>query len=217
MAYTTDDFAFSFIDPVNVIHGCHLIPAFNNGWSDALLPHPHSAACHLNPEDKDDWLNLYINIFVDWDMIMHYSSGGIGHLNNAPSQQAPNSDPFDPASNETAIEDKDNNTWSDASGEHDVVMINRELEVGENNKKDGSREDNDNGDSNGDYNYDGIDEDKPSICFQSAAIGALQDTAEEYLVSLFVDMNLTALHAKCVTIMAQDMSLAWRLHSKLDS
>jgi histone H3 len=36
--------------------------------------------------------------------------------------------------------------------------------------------------------------------FQSTAIGALQEAAESYLVSLFADTNLCALHAKRVTI-----------------
>ena len=36
--------------------------------------------------------------------------------------------------------------------------------------------------------------------FQSSAIGALQESAEAYLVSLFEDRNLCAIHAKRVTI-----------------
>lgn len=36
--------------------------------------------------------------------------------------------------------------------------------------------------------------------FQSSAIGALQESAEAYLVSLFEDTNLCAIHAKRVTI-----------------
>ena len=59
---STDDFAFSFVDPVNVIRGCHLIPAFHAGQSADLLPHSHSIARCLNPEDIDDWLNFYVNM-----------------------------------------------------------------------------------------------------------------------------------------------------------
>jgi hypothetical protein len=59
---STDEFAFSFVDPANVVRGCHLIPAFNAGWSADLLPWPHSIARHLNPEDIDDWLNYYVNM-----------------------------------------------------------------------------------------------------------------------------------------------------------
>ncbi|KJA18879.1 hypothetical protein HYPSUDRAFT_144300 [Hypholoma sublateritium FD-334 SS-4] len=57
-----DAFAFSFIDPANVIRGCHLIPAFNAGRSTVLLPHSCSIAHRLNPEDVDDWLNFYANM-----------------------------------------------------------------------------------------------------------------------------------------------------------
>lgn len=59
---STDDFAFSFVDPANVICRCHLIPAFNAGRSVDLLPHSHSIARCLNPEDIDDWLNFYVNM-----------------------------------------------------------------------------------------------------------------------------------------------------------
>ncbi|KAF5328633.1 hypothetical protein D9619_011617 [Psilocybe cf. subviscida] len=52
------------------------------------------------------------------------------------------------------------------------------------------------------------------IRFQSAAIEALQEAAEAYLVRLFEDVNLAALHAKRVTIMPRDMSLARRLRGE---
>ncbi|CAD6980592.1 hypothetical protein A4X06_0g6260 [Tilletia controversa] len=52
---------------------------------------------------------------------------------------------------------------------------------------------------------------KTDIRFQSAAIGALQEASEAYLVSLFEDMNLAAIHAKRVTVMPKDMALARRL------
>ena len=41
---STDEFAFSFVDPANVVHGCHLILAFDAGQSADLLPWPHSIA-----------------------------------------------------------------------------------------------------------------------------------------------------------------------------
>lgn len=41
---------------------------------------------------------------------------------------------------------------------------------------------------------------KTDLRFQSSAIGALQESAEAYLVSLFEDTNLAAIHAKRVTI-----------------
>ncbi|XP_047408596.1 histone H3.3A-like [Sciurus carolinensis] len=39
------------------------------------------------------------------------------------------------------------------------------------------------------------------LCFQSAAIGALQEASGAHLVGLFEDTNLCAIHAKRVTIM----------------
>uniref|UniRef100_H0XV82 Core Histone H2A/H2B/H3 domain-containing protein n=1 Tax=Otolemur garnettii TaxID=30611 RepID=H0XV82_OTOGA len=51
---------------------------------------------------------------------------------------------------------------------------------------------------------------KTDLHFQSAAIGALQETSEAYLVGLFEDTNLCAIHAKRVTIMPKDI-LAHRI------
>ncbi|KAK9330780.1 histone-fold-containing protein [Lipomyces starkeyi] len=47
--------------------------------------------------------------------------------------------------------------------------------------------------------------------FQSVAILALQEAAEAYLVHLFEDTNLCAIHAKRVTIMQKDIQLARRI------
>ncbi|KAI9808691.1 MAG: histone H3-like centromeric protein hH3v [Sarcosagium campestre] len=47
--------------------------------------------------------------------------------------------------------------------------------------------------------------------WQSQAIQALQEAAEAFLVHLFEDTNLCALHAKRVTIMQKDMQLARRI------
>ena len=50
--------------------------------------------------------------------------------------------------------------------------------------------------------------------FQSTAILALQEAAEAYLVGLFQDTNLCALHAKRATIQVQDMQLARRIRGE---
>lgn len=50
--------------------------------------------------------------------------------------------------------------------------------------------------------------------FQSAAVGALQEACEAYLVGLFEDTNLCAIHAKRVTIMPKDMHLARRIRGE---
>jgi histone H3 len=49
---------------------------------------------------------------------------------------------------------------------------------------------------------------KSNCCFQSTAVLALQEASEAYLIGLFEDTNLCAIHAKRVTIMPKDMMLA---------
>ncbi len=58
---------------------------------------------------------------------------------------------------------------------------------------------------------------KNDLRFQSTAILALQEAAEAYLVSLFEDTNLLAIHAKRVTIFAKDMMLARRIRGERQS
>ena len=50
--------------------------------------------------------------------------------------------------------------------------------------------------------------------FQSSAVLALQEATESYLVALFEDTNLCAIHAKRVTIMPKDMQLARRIRGE---
>jgi histone H3 len=50
--------------------------------------------------------------------------------------------------------------------------------------------------------------------FQSSAMLALQEASEAYLVGLFEDTNLCAIHAKRVTIMPKDMQLARRIRGE---
>ena len=52
------------------------------------------------------------------------------------------------------------------------------------------------------------------VRFQRAAIMALQEAAEAYLVGLFEDTNLCAIHARRVTIMPKDIQLARRIHGE---
>jgi histone H3 len=51
--------------------------------------------------------------------------------------------------------------------------------------------------------------------FQSTAVLALQEASKAYLVGLFEDTNLCALHAKRVTIMPKDIQLARRMQGEL--
>ena len=52
------------------------------------------------------------------------------------------------------------------------------------------------------------------IRFRSSAISALQEAAEAYLVGLFEDTNLCAIHAKRITIMPRDIQLARRIRGE---
>ena len=57
-----------------------------------------------------------------------------------------------------------------------------------------------------------IDQDlKGRLNFASGAILALQEAAEAYLIGLFEDTNLCAIHAKRITIMPKDIQLARRI------
>lgn len=47
------------------------------------------------------------------------------------------------------------------------------------------------------------------------ALLALQESAEDFLVHLFEDCNLCAIHAKRVTIMPKDMQLARRIRGPI--
>jgi histone H3 len=55
---------------------------------------------------------------------------------------------------------------------------------------------------------------KCDLRFQSNAVLALQEAAEAYLVDLFQDVNMCAIHAKRVTIMPRDMHLARRIRGE---
>ena len=49
------------------------------------------------------------------------------------------------------------------------------------------------------------------VRFQSTAIEALQEAAENFIVGLFKDVNLLAVHAKRATVMPRDIRLALRI------
>ena len=49
------------------------------------------------------------------------------------------------------------------------------------------------------------------VRFQSTAIAALQEAAENFIVGLFEDVNLLSVHAKRVTVMPRDIRLVLRI------
>ena len=55
---------------------------------------------------------------------------------------------------------------------------------------------------------------KTDLRFQSTSVYALQEASEAYLVGLFEDTNLCAIHAKRVTIMPKDMQIARRIRGE---
>ncbi len=59
----SDDYAFSFLDPSQVIRGCHLIPAFTEGHTKDLLAYQGLTEARQHSE-SEDWLNFYVNMCV---------------------------------------------------------------------------------------------------------------------------------------------------------
>ena len=55
---------------------------------------------------------------------------------------------------------------------------------------------------------------KSDLRFQSNAVLALQEACESYIVGLFEDTNLCAIHARRVTIMPKDIQLARRIRGE---
>jgi histone H3 len=58
------------------------------------------------------------------------------------------------------------------------------------------------------------DDYKTDIRWQKSAMAALQEASEAYIVGLYEDTNLCALHAKRVTVRSQDMQLARRIRGE---
>ena len=55
---------------------------------------------------------------------------------------------------------------------------------------------------------------RTDLQFQSSAISALQEASEAYLVGLYEDTNLCAIHSKCVTIMPKDLQLSCKIRGE---
>jgi hypothetical protein len=59
---SSDEYAFNFLDPAQVIRGAHIIPAFSAGHTSTLLPVTKTEACILNSDEEEDWVNFYVNM-----------------------------------------------------------------------------------------------------------------------------------------------------------
>lgn len=68
--------AFGFLDPTQVIRGVHLIPRFAGGRTVEYLG---PSIIRKQSEGNEDWVNYYVNCFVDRDMFMRFRGGGVGH------------------------------------------------------------------------------------------------------------------------------------------
>ncbi|KAF7967387.1 hypothetical protein HWV62_34433 [Athelia sp. TMB] len=83
--------SFGFLDPADVLRGCHIIPVFAKGKH-----HSSGKGMSFCAKDSNDWNKYYINRFVDQDMIMHYYFGlSVGHKYSWPEPAIPNSDGAD--------------------------------------------------------------------------------------------------------------------------
>ena len=56
-----DPDAFGFLDPSNVIRGCHLIPAFADGRTMSLMPYNGETSARA-PGELNDWSYFYVNM-----------------------------------------------------------------------------------------------------------------------------------------------------------
>ena len=65
-----DEHAFGFIDPDDVLQGCHLIPQFSRG-----LRYPDGAGISRCAQDASDWHFYYVNRFVLSLMNCYYING----------------------------------------------------------------------------------------------------------------------------------------------
>ena len=110
--------------------------------------------------------------FVDWDMVMRYFGGRIGHLKNTPPLQVPGFDPIDPSFEEVAVEDDNNDNDGPCSStkedlgavvqrpSRDFVMNGGGLVQLEDNNKDKEDNNEDDEDSDNDEGEDQADDDE---------------------------------------------------------
>ncbi|KAG6852258.1 hypothetical protein C0991_001497, partial [Blastosporella zonata] len=68
--------AFDFTDPKDVIRAVHLIPRFAGPRISYLLG---PSIARREEEGDLDYKHYFVNMFVDRDMFVCYTGGGIGH------------------------------------------------------------------------------------------------------------------------------------------
>ena len=58
----TDHNSFGFLNPKEVIHGVHLLPAFAYGWTSGFLA---PSIARQPSEEHEDWKYYYVNMYVN--------------------------------------------------------------------------------------------------------------------------------------------------------
>ncbi|KAF7293577.1 hypothetical protein MIND_01136500 [Mycena indigotica] len=114
---------FGFLDPKDIIRGCHLIPAFAHGRTKEYLP----KSVARRPSDQDeDWTYFYVNMVVDRDMLMRYHDNVVGHRKSRnPTRNSMTNPELDPPTAEVVEE------VVDIMQECDEVVLDGEEELGE--------------------------------------------------------------------------------------
>ena len=56
---SADEDTFSFLDPQDVLHAVHLLPGFQYGHTQALLP---KSFVRWKSEDDEDWMYYHVNM-----------------------------------------------------------------------------------------------------------------------------------------------------------
>ncbi|KAG6825681.1 hypothetical protein H0H92_002838 [Tricholoma furcatifolium] len=93
-----------------------------------LLP-VAKAAVRVDASEVDDWVNFYVEIFVDQDMFMRHHRGGVGHKGNLPASTSGDNgntdkqEPIEPVDSEgqvgQEVDDNRDLAGSDTSDEED--------------------------------------------------------------------------------------------------
>ncbi|KAG5649632.1 hypothetical protein H0H81_002769 [Sphagnurus paluster] len=153
-----DPYAFGFLDPSLVIRGSHLIPDFTSGQTPDLLSAQRSVARPL--DCNEDWVNFYVNIFVDRDMFFRYLGYGIGHLE--PTGVVDSTDSHTKDSDMVLDSDDDSSEQLDGGrDDNDELDMDNELDTDEkldDNELDDDELDDDELDDDGNEDYDPGDE-----------------------------------------------------------
>ncbi|KAM6499872.1 hypothetical protein JOM56_005380 [Amanita muscaria] len=121
-----DEAAFGFIDPANVIRGVYLTPDFCGHSDDENL--------------RKDWVQFYVNIFADRDMVMRFRGGGIGHkaIRDAVDVFLQDRHPVDVAIDEQTAEDE--NEAIDIDNDENEAGRDEEVDQDEDEQSEGGAE-----------------------------------------------------------------------------